>query len=743
MSTSDYLVDSFKVGNEPAAGLLVIDPKYRSDFFEKLISYWETKTSFELEKARLRTLIDNFNLRQNPFDYFANSTFSEPQTLNLPEFPTSFSNKEEPDMFTEMHILDKKIKFQNNPDKRGAIKHIFTTWVRYLLPVPAKADSPEHRKVLNALLELVPNNYSMTIKNTSSSSKNTIYDTIKLEKYINNAKDMTNIAQFVYHMVFNLCTPNDILKNRLLYLKSKGRIFIVEDINQGCIEDRNNIFSIADELNLRDQQDNMKNVYKIPINILRTKINIPKPSFELLYQGLIDEYFEKKVSEYVDKEINSTGVVVTREIQQQKDDLEEKIRNNDRDKRAIMNDAKKELLDEMKETMKYMEKGLEIIRFIIKKFETDQNSSEEIPKDLKKFKDQLSKTEGYRSFFMFLATKHMFPVSSSYRSFDEFYTFYDILCNQYFQEYRENIHKEHFLIASKLKTLADYAITFDDDDVSVKTNIFNLFLSVFEFALKSSFCQGYVTSTCNMSLGDNQRSDKTIDQYVTIVEFVCKLYYCTKYKIPAKLEYNQPKINKDCTETDGTENLTLEFLNINDIPKTVDEYRELMHENSQNFVKNNREQEFIKKFNRFPTILVPEDFENDTGFKENDNPIMLNFNYVCNIGKYLTKSNRDMEYVKNLARPGGDTSKRIKQLKNYVKRVDESFFMPPRDQFGAIFKNKKPPNLEVKGANKTKEVPKIPPELPKDVGFRIRTLNNLLYKLKFQRSLYDRLLDED
>ena len=103
-----------------------------------------------------------------------------------------------------------------------SIMDIATTWVTYILPVPSDSSSLVYRKVSNTLLGLLPDEYSLIISNISPSSEQTMYDKINLsgKKF---AKNMDIIPQIIYHMIFNIVTPDDVLRYRLLYLETHGK----------------------------------------------------------------------------------------------------------------------------------------------------------------------------------------------------------------------------------------------------------------------------------------------------------------------------------------------------------------------------------------------------------------------------------------------------------------------------------------------------------------------------------------
>jgi hypothetical protein len=186
------------------------------------------------------------------------------------------------------------------------------------------------------------------------------------------------------------------------------------------------------------------------------------------------------------------------------------------------------------------------------------------------FKKKIKITNDKQSFYIFSPHKQMFleDLHSA-----RYYMFHDILCNQYFQEYSENIHIEHLLINSKLAYLCDYAVTTNSDDE------FELVLKILEFALVSSFAQCRVTETCNTSAGSKPRWKNTIDQYINILEFVCKLYYCP---------------NNTSMAHNGSESTTTEYI-------------KKMKENSNIILNSNRKDEGFKtNYIKKPTIIMPQ-----------------------------------------------------------------------------------------------------------------------------------------
>ena len=364
--------------------------------------------------------------------------------------------------------------------------------------------------------------------------------------------------------------------------------------------------------------------------------------------------------------------------------------------------------------------GIRVVTNIIEMLYKMKNNSD-IAISLKK---KLSKTDSNRAFFMFLPTESILSNESSSKD----YIFHDILCNQYFQESKHDIDIEHILTASTLRYLVDYAISFGDKDLESlgisedkKSDLFNLFYSVFEFALCSHFVQVRVTDTCNRSSGNRKRKAYTLLCYFRVLKFVCMLYYCKKYNIVGEIKYSEQE-KHGCTfeeEDDDVLNLSKKMENMNlesKRPKNTQEYLQMMHDNSKIFYSNDISS--IKNtFKIFSTIIVPEKFKEETMMMEIKNPFRLNYEYICNIGRYLKKTKIEIEKIKNIFSiiSSEEQSNRINQLKKL--------------EFGEIVI--KMDTIKTKNSDKFK--------LPNDIGYRLNKLNNLIFKIPYEKSLYHTL----
>jgi len=187
---------------------------------------------------------------------------------------------------------------------------------------------------------------------------------------------------------------------------------------------------------------------------------------------------------------------------------------------------------------------------------------------------KLAETDEARAFFIYAPTEDMFfkDLNSS-----QFYTFYDILCSQYFQEYKEIIDKEHLITSAKLKYLCNYAATTKVDAE------FNLIMSIIEFALVSYFVQNQLTGECNRAAGTKPRWSQTIEQYRRILTFICKLY-----------------LSKTTNETI--------YMTINGNSSTTKDYLTRMV-NSSNIINNSEtvvQDDFKSDFINKPTIILPD-----------------------------------------------------------------------------------------------------------------------------------------
>jgi hypothetical protein len=172
-----------------------------------------------------------------------------------------------------------------------------------------------------------------------------------------------------------------------------------------------------------------------------------------------------------------------------------------------------------------------------------------------------------------------------------------------------------------------------------------------------------------------------------------------------------------------------------------------MHENSQNFYNNI--QAVKDSFINFPTIIVPEEFQNEETITDISlkNPLRKNYEYVCNIGRYWKETGLDIKNIKEIIKKVQGTSvdqeNRIKALNLYEEKIGPDF---NRLSFGAvqsvpflntIFKEK----INISKTSKNKVDP-IEFGLPSDIEYRINRLNSLLYKVPFEKSLYELLLEK-
>jgi hypothetical protein len=356
----------------------------------------------------------------------------------------------------------------------------------------------------------------------------------------------------------------------------------------------------------------------------------------------------------------------------------------------------------------------------------------EFSKLAKEFKKKLENTRKSSSFFVFVENKDMYEKDTG----SENYVFYDILCDQYFQESKHDIDIEHIINASNLKYFVDYAISFGPGEIRAlgnpnKTDLFNFFLSIFEFALESHFSQVRVTHTCNRSIGNKQRRNNTINQYMNILEFVCKLYYCKENKTDGTIIFDEPP-KEDCVRihpydiSEGMEKMSLGQKEI-----SIQKYISLMHENSQKKYEN------TDTFKEFPTIIVPKTFQDEeTMITEEDNPLKKNYDYVCNIGEYWRQCNLDInkitEIIKIIIGTPEDQSRRIMALDLYKQKVNQDFSPLPTAAFGAIpiISNFKELPLRTRKTSTTKNrIESSQNGLPSDIGYRMKKLNNLLYDI--------------
>ena len=223
---------------------------------------------------------------------------------------------------------------------------------------------------------------------------------------------------------------------------------------------------------------------------------------------------------------------------------------------------------------------------------------------------KLAETDEARAFFIYAPTEDMFfeDLNSS-----QFYTFYDILCSQYFQEYKEIIDKEHLITSAKLKYLCNYAATTKVDAE------FNLIMSIIEFALVSFFVQNQLTGECNRAAGTKPRWSQTIEQYRRILTFVCKLYLSEKTKETIYMTING--------NSSTTKDYLTRMVNSSDIINNSD-------------VQDDFKSDFINK----PTIILP-DRKNEKLLINEASPL-INYGFDISVLE-IEKIGAEMNTLKN------------------------------------------------------------------------------------------------
>lgn len=345
--------------------------------------------------------------------------------------------------------------------------------------------------------------------------------------------------------------------------------------------------------------------------------------------------------------------------------------------------------------------------------------------DTAKFRSRLAKTDSSRAAFLFVPTEFMFN-EGSFKKPLEFYTFWDLLCGQYYQEYKTGIDIEHIVTSSRLQYLADYGATFNTGDKDAERDFFNFFLSIFNFALKSYFVQICVTNTCNRSAGDKVRWGKTIQEYKTLLTFVCTLYWA--------VEKNKMDVCK-----------------IGD--KTVRAYIEQMYANSD--IIHNKEIGKKDVFLKFPTMIVPKKFlyeyNKDVRIKllkkDPRNPLRENYEFVKDVGMFMNKYRKDKKISKFITDMFNKRENTIKKqrLEKYVttgdiqlipqqpvqqssQQPDERRQRRPDNNFG----NTPQSNL----LDLFQDLPSIA-----TMERRVQRMNDLLLTIPYQKPLVQRLLE--
>jgi hypothetical protein len=349
--------------------------------------------------------------------------------------------------------------------------------------------------------------------------------------------------------------------------------------------------------------------------------------------------------------------------------------------------------------------------------------------DTAKFRSRLAKTDSSRAAFIFTPTEFMFN-EDSFRKPMEFYTFWDLLCGQYFQEYKTGIDIEHIVTSSRLQYMADFAVTFKEDNADKERNFFNFFLSIFRFALISNFVQICVTNTCNRSAGDSVRWNKTIEEYKNLLKFVCTLYWA--------VEKNEMDVCK-----------------IGD--KTVREYIVQMYTNSD--IIHNKETGRKQEFLKFPTMIVPSDFlyylnvEKQLPYtmderikllidKTKDNPLRRNYEFAKDIGMYMNNYKGNAELIKYFIK------KIFDKRENIVEKVRLDYYLDTGEEINLIPEPISVQPVQVRAGRRFGNTPQpnvieLFQGLPSIATMerRIQRMDDLLLEIPYQKPLVQRLLE--
>jgi hypothetical protein len=347
--------------------------------------------------------------------------------------------------------------------------------------------------------------------------------------------------------------------------------------------------------------------------------------------------------------------------------------------------------------------------------------------DTAKFRSRLAKTDSSRAAFIFTPTEFMFN-EDSFRKPMEFYTFWDLLCGQYFQEYKTGIDIEHIVTSSRLQYMADFAVTFKEEGSAAKErNLFNFFLSIFRFALISNFVQICVTNTCNRSAGDSVRWNKTVEEYKTLLTFVCTLYWAVeKNKMDLKINY---KVGETTIET------------------TIKNYIEQMYTNSD--IVHNKETGRKQKFLDFPTMIVPfkflynDDKENRlNSTKATNNPLRRNYEFVRDIGMYMNNYKGNAELIKDFIK------KIFDKRENIVEKVRLDYYLDTGEEINLIPEPISVQPVQVRVGRRFGNTPQpnvieLFQGLPSIATMerRIQRMDDLLFGIPYQKPLVQRLLE--
>ncbi len=265
---------------------------------------------------------------------------------------------------------------------------------------------------------------------------------------------------------------------------------------------------------------------------------------------------------------------------------------------------------------KNMEAGIETIISImkapttnLKKYETLDVIPETAP-----IRKKLAETDEARAFFIYAPTKDMFKKELNSL---KFYTLYDILCNQYFQEYKEIIDKEHLITSAKLRYLCNYGVT------TKKDKEFDLIIAIIEFALVSYFVQNQLTGECNRAAGTKPRWSQSVEQYRRILTFICKLYLSKTRNetIYMTINGNKGTTNDYIDRMNGSSNI------INKSEGFDNEIYEYMKKKSLKTID-----DFKTDFIRKPTIILPNKAKNELMLDRiNKKPPLINYGFDISV----------------------------------------------------------------------------------------------------------------
>jgi hypothetical protein len=627
------------------AGYPLCNPKstYFENFLESCVVYYADKDNLEnLIYNKTDSIGINITKKSNELEEVY---IKYEKNKNLVQEEIVLSTKKElKNLIRRYKILKDLYDIETTSERikeaTNLVSYYFTSWIKFIFPLP---DTQRYKDLAPyTILELMNNSDMMMMKNYNFGDTNSsIYKKMKKVQGVkfHNAVEkitstgMTLLFQIIYHMIYYFNTPDDVIRIRVS-MAEKYNILEFSYFSQKPIQDQELILTLIDELQIKRRQDDFPNIYRIPIDIVKgeTKIIIPDRKYD----------------------------------------------NN----------------------LKNIELGIHMIISIMEsKFNVGDAGKDKYNSKIgatSTIRSKLDDTDGSRASFIFTPTPNIFSKENDYGRTNIYYTFYDILCGQIFQEYREKLDIEHIMANSRLQFLTDFSVTRPVNEKGKK--YFDVIFLLIKFALQSFFIQNNLTSICNRAAGAKPRWSQTLDQFSNLLTFIGRMYWCKNHHSGTDFE-----------------------LVWNERPgKKLDDYIKAMIDNTNKIQKSKLNPTEVNEFMNFPTLLLPEDdlfeeitsqlnriyqsgnmledlgekvyllFDNDyvsyVSILETSNDVMSNTQYIDNahviIDRVTTYNNRlGFGTSKNLAKTLSQTinpfvfEKRVKQYNNLAALlpIDNTF----------------------------------------------------------------------